>query len=145
MDGKMNEKKFTESSISEDAILSKCLNGIFKESNKLARLYNARVDVLIVSPAGKPYLFKSPSSLKLVRILKLQKTLNSVMKELEYEKERAKVLKKRHQEFLQNYEMKEIKNMKIDEVITFIDKLKAVQEIVKRKKIDIEDLSSQKE
>lgn len=91
MDGKMNVKKFTESSISEDAIFSKCLNGIFKESNELAMLYNVKVNVLIVSPAGKLFLFKSPSSLKLVRILKLQKTLNNVLKELEYEKERAKV------------------------------------------------------
>ncbi|KAF8105920.1 hypothetical protein N665_0151s0013 [Sinapis alba] len=145
MDGKMNEKKFTESSISEDAIFFKCLNGIFKKSNKFERLYNARVELLIVSPAGKPYVFKSPSSLKLVRILKLQKTLNSVMKELEYQKERAKVLRKRHQEFLQNYEMKETKNMKMDEAITFKDNLQALQKIIKCKKMDIEDLSSQKE
>ncbi|XP_018473767.1 uncharacterized protein LOC108844990 [Raphanus sativus] len=145
MDGKMNEKRFTESSISEDAIFSKCLNGIFEKSNELARLYNVIVVVMIVSFTGKPFLFKSPSSLELVRILKLQKTLYSVMKDLVYEKERAKVLKKRHQEFLQKYEVKEIKNMKMDEAITFRDNLKALQEIIKRKKMDIEDLSSQKE
>lgn len=35
--------------------------------------------------------------------------------------------------------------MKIDKAITFRDNLKALQEIIKRKKMDIEDLSSQKE
>ncbi|KAJ4905869.1 AGAMOUS-like 102 [Raphanus sativus] len=121
------------------------MNAIFKKSNELTKIYNVRVDVLKVSPTGKSFLFKSPSSLKLVRIPKLQKTLNNVMKDLEYEKERAKVLKKRHQEFLQNYEVKEIKNMKIDEAITFRDNLKALQEILKWQKMDIKNLLSQKE
>lgn len=35
--------------------------------------------------------------------------------------------------------------MKMDEAITVKDNLKALQEMVKRKKMDIEDLSSQKE
>ncbi|KAJ0234696.1 hypothetical protein HA466_0271670 [Hirschfeldia incana] len=93
----------------------------------------------------KFYLFVNPSSLKKLMILKLQKKLDGVIEELKHEKERAEVLKRRQQaDLLQNFRTG-ITNMKRDELVALKVRLEAVQEIIKRKKMEIEASSSQKE
>ncbi|KAL0866712.1 hypothetical protein Bca101_045830 [Brassica carinata] len=87
----------------------------------------------------KFYMFMNLSSLKKLMILKLRKTLDSLKKELKHEKERTKVLKRTQQELLQNYRKKR------DELVAHKVHLEAMKRDHKRKKMEIEASSCQKE
>ncbi|ESQ39780.1 hypothetical protein EUTSA_v10001168mg [Eutrema salsugineum] len=142
---------YIEKSLTRRMIISKCRAGIFNKANALARLHNVEVAVFINSPAGRQYLFRSPgfnsysrksgrssASLKKARILKLQAKLVGVMKKLEAEKQREKVLKKRFEETLQKYNMKEIENSSLEELIAFKEKLETLRKTVNQKRMEME-------
>ncbi|VVB08103.1 unnamed protein product [Arabis nemorensis] len=107
----------------------------FNKADATARLYDVDVSVLAFSPCGQPYLFGSPcfknvvnqntnlkkerksSSSKQSSILKYQAKLDRVMKEVDREKERGKVLKKSLEETMKRHNIKEIEDQTLEELL----------------------------
>lgn len=81
-----------KTNIARQATFTNCLPGVIEEADALARLGNVEVALWIESPAGQPYVYKSPGFNTVSRICKDQAILNRLTQELAEEKERTKVM-----------------------------------------------------
>ncbi|VVB08143.1 unnamed protein product [Arabis nemorensis] len=162
MGRKKFELKYIENSIARHISFSKRRAGIFQKADALAKLCNVEVAVLINSLAGQPNIFGYPcfegvvkrlqnpnarkrsssSSVKQARILKSQAKLDRLTEELKLQKQRENVLKKAQKERLENYDMKEIIHLKLEDLMTFKKMLEDHRNNLKRKRAELEASSS---
>ncbi|CAA7041705.1 unnamed protein product [Microthlaspi erraticum] len=121
------------------ATFTNCLRGVIEEADALARQENVELALWLESPAGQPYVYKTPGfntvsrryrNASQARIRQNQATLDRITKELAEEKERAKVLKKREEELFKKHEVKEIADMNLEELLAFKEKLEILRETI---------------
>ncbi|AAF99799.1 T2E6.17 [Arabidopsis thaliana] len=139
------EIKFIEDSIERKATFSRRRNGIFKKADELAKLCNVEIAVLVISPTNIPYTYGYPCFNDVVERIQnpsASSKLRSLMKELEQIKEFQEDLRKKQQRNLEKSNMKENVDLKLEDLVAFKAKLEAYQAGLKRKHVEMEDLSS---
>ncbi|CAE5959584.1 unnamed protein product [Arabidopsis arenosa] len=120
-------------------------NGIFKKADALAKLCNVEVAVLVISPTNLPYTYGNPCFNDVVERIQTPSAsskLDSLMKELEQIKELEEVLRKRQERNREKSDMMGIVDLNLEDLVAFKGKLEAHQVGLKRKHVEMEDLSS---
>ncbi|CAL9218011.1 unnamed protein product [Arabidopsis halleri] len=148
------EIKRIENSIERKATFLRFRDGIFKKADALVKLCNVEVAILVISPTNVQYTYGNPCFNDVVEHTQnpiASSKLESLMKELERIKELEKVLTKRQQ---RNREIRKcpllygcflvvgIVDLKLEDLVAVKRKLEAFQAGLKRKHVEMEDLSS---
>ncbi|CAH8254832.1 unnamed protein product [Arabidopsis lyrata] len=137
------EIKRIENSIERKATFLRLRDDIFKKADALEKLCHVEVVVLVISPTNVPYTYGNPCFSDVVEHIQnpsASSKLVSLMKELERIKELEEVLTKRQQR--NREKSKRIVDLKLEELVAFKRNLEAFHAGLKRKHVEMEDLSS---
>ncbi|KAG7594396.1 Transcription factor MADS-box [Arabidopsis thaliana x Arabidopsis arenosa] len=139
------EIKRIENSIERKATFLRLRDDIFKKANALEKLCHVEVAVLVISPTNVPYTYGNPCFNDVVEHIQnpsASSKIVSLMKELECIRVLEEVWTKRQQRNREKSNMKGIVDLKLEDLVAFKGKLEAFQVGLKRKIVEMEDLSS---
>ncbi|EEF42685.1 agamous-like MADS-box protein AGL29 [Ricinus communis] len=151
------EMKMVKDTSSRQVTFSKRRTGLFKKANELATLCAAQIAIVVFSPGGKPFSFGHPTvqsvaerflnqdlnkkprvSFQEARLEKLNKQLNDVQKQLQYEKKKEAFLNKA----LKASGIPKYDEMSADELLNFKKALEELREKMKARVVEMEASSS---
>ncbi|KAK8978461.1 hypothetical protein V6N11_008771 [Hibiscus sabdariffa] len=163
------EIKMVKDSSSRQVTLSKRRTGLFKKANELATLCAVQVAIVVFSPGGKPYSFGHPSveavterflnqagkpkvsipgqvveqSQQDVKVGKLNRQLNTMLKRLQAKTKQGEVLREAVRASCQELtHQKPVNELNRDELLEMKESMEKLREKIKGRVSEIEASSS---